>query len=154
MHFFGFMPGSVGETSTFLILIAGLILVFTRVASYRIILGTIIGMIVMTSILNLVGSETNIMFNVPWYWHLVIGSFAFGLVFMATEPVSGSGTNIGRWIYGGVIGVTVILIRVVNPAFPEGMMLAILFANLLAPVIDQFVINANIAKRNRALSYE
>ena len=152
--FFGFMPGSVGETSTFLILIAGLILVFTRVASYRIILGTIIGMIVMTSILNLVGSETNIMFNVPWYWHLVIGSFAFGLVFMATEPVSGSGTNIGRWIYGGVIGVTVILIRVVNPAFPEGMMLAILFANLLAPVIDQFVINANIAKRNRALSYE
>ena len=148
------MPGSVGETSTFLILIAGLILVFTRVASYRIILGTIIGMIVMTSILNLVGSKTNIMFNVPWYWHLVIGSFAFGLVFMATEPVSGSGTNIGRWIYGGVIGVTVILIRVVNPAFPEGMMLAILFANLLAPVIDQFVINANIAKRNRALSYE
>ena len=120
----------------------------------QIILGTIIGMIVMTSILNLVGSETNIMFNVPWYWHLVIGSFAFGLVFMATEPVSGSGTNIGRWIYGGVIGVTVILIRVVNPAFPEGMMLAILFANLLAPVIDQFVINANIAKRNRALSYE
>merc|ERR1711965_1126165 len=98
----------------------------------------------MSSILNLVGSETNPMFNIPWYWHLVIGSFAFGLVFMATEPVSGSGTNTGRWIYGFVIGVTVILIRVINPAFPEGMMLAILFANLLAPVIDHIVVMSNI----------
>ena len=93
------------------------------------------------------GSDTNPMFAIPWYWHAVIGSFAFGLVFMATEPVSGSGTNIGRWIYGIVIGVTVILIRVINPAFPEGMMLAILFANLLAPVIDHMVVMSNIKKR-------
>ena len=130
-----------------LILIGLVILLVTKVASYRIILGTLIGMIIMSSILNIVGSDTNPMFYIPWYWHAVIGSFAFGLVFMATEPVSGSGTNTGRWIYGIVIGVTVILIRVINPAFPEGMMLAILFANLLAPVIDHMVVMSNIKKR-------
>ena len=145
--FFGNIPGSVGETSIIAISIGLIILLATKVASYRIILGTLIGMILMSSLLNLVGSETNPMFNIPWYWHLVIGSFAFGLVFMATEPVSGSGTNTGRWIYGFVIGVTVILIRVINPAFPEGMMLAILFANLLAPVIDHMVVMSNIKKR-------
>ena len=152
--FFGHIPGSVGETSVIAIGIAMVILLATGVASYRIILGTLLGMIVMSSILNIVGSDTNPMFQVPWYWHLVIGSFAFGLVFMATEPVSGSGTNTGRWIYGALIGVTVILIRVINPAFPEGMMLAILFANLFAPVIDHMVVSNNIAKRKRALSYE
>ena len=152
--FFGHIPGSVGETSIIAIGIAAAILLVTRVASYRIILGTILGMMLMSSILNLIGSDTNPMFQVPWYWHFVIGSFAFGLVFMATEPVSGSGTNAGRWIYGGLIGVTVVLIRVVNPAFPEGMMLAILFANLFAPVIDHVVVSRNIAKRKRALSYE
>jgi len=150
--FIGNIPGSIGETSVIAIFIGLLILLITKVASYRIVLGTLIGMILMTSILNIVGSDTNPMFNVPWYWHLVIGSFAFGLIFMATEPVSGSGTNAGRWIYGGVIGVTVILIRVINPAFPEGMMLAILFANLLAPVIDHLVVNSNIKKRERALA--
>ena len=148
------IPGSVGETSIIAIGIAALILLATGVASYRIILGTFIGMIVMSSILNIVGSDTNPMFQVPWYWHFVIGSFAFGLVFMATEPVSGSGTDAGRWIYGALIGVTVVLIRVINPAFPEGMMLAILFANLFAPVIDHMVVSNNIAKRKRALSYE
>ena len=152
--FVGNIPGSVGETSVIAIAIAAVILLATGVASYRIILGTFFGMIVMTSILNIVGSDTNPMFQVPWHWHLVIGSFAFGLVFMATEPVSGSGTNAGRWIYGALIGVTVVLIRVVNPAFPEGMMLAILFANLFAPVIDHMVVSNNIAKRKRALSYE
>ena len=152
--FFGHIPGSVGETSIIAIGIAAVILLVTRVASYRIILGTILGMMLMSSILNLIGSDTNPMFQVPWYWHFVIGSFAFGMVFMATEPVSGSGTNAGRWIYGGLIGVTVVLIRVVNPAFPEGMMLAILFANLFAPVIDHVVVSRNIAKRKRALSYE
>ena len=126
--FLGNIPGSVGETSIIAILIGMVILLMTKVASYRIILGTFIGMILMSSILNIVGSETNQMFYIPWYWHAVIGSFAFGLVFMATEPVSGSGTNTGRWIYGIVIGVTVILIRVINPAFPEGMMLAILLS--------------------------
>ena len=150
----GNIPGSVGETSVIAIGIAAVILLATGVASYRIILGTFIGMIVMSSILNIVGSDTNPMFQVPWYWHFVIGSFAFGLVFMATEPVSGSGTNAGRWIYGALIGVTVVLIRVVNPAFPEGMMLAILFANLFAPVIDHMVVSNNIAKRKRALLYE
>ena len=152
--FIGNIPGSVGETSVIAIAIAAVILLGTGVASYRIILGTILGMILMSSILNIVGSDTNPMFYVPWYWHFVIGSFAFGLVFMATEPVSGSGTNLGRWIYGALIGVTVILIRVINPAFPEGMMLAILFANLFAPVIDHMVVSSNIARRKRALSYE
>jgi Na+-transporting NADH:ubiquinone oxidoreductase subunit B len=148
--FIGNIPGSVGETSLIAIGIGLIILLVTKVASYRIVLGTLLGMIAMSSILNIAGSETNPMFYVPWYWHLVIGSFAFGLVFMATEPVSGAGTNTGRWIYGVVIGVTVILIRVVNPAFPEGMMLAILFANLLAPVIDHMVVVSNI-KRRKAL---
>jgi len=152
--FLGHIPGSVGETSLIAIGIALIILLATGVASYRIILGTFFGMIVMSSILNIIGSDSNPMFQVPWHWHLVIASFAFGLVFMATEPVSGSGTNTGRWIYGALIGVTVILIRVINPAFPEGMMLAILFANLFAPVIDHMVISNNIAKRKRALSYE
>ena len=151
--FIGNIPGSVGETSVIAIAIAAVILLGTGVASYRIIIGTILGMIVMSSILNIVGSDTNPMFYVPWYWHFVIGSFAFGLVFMATEPVSGSGTNLGRWIYGALIGVTVILIRVINPAFPEGMMLAILFANLLAPVIDHMVVMSNI-KRRKALYNE
>ena len=145
--FAGNIPGSVGETSIIAISIAAVILLMTRIASYRIMLGTLLGMFVTSSLFNIIGSETNPMFNVPFYWHLVIGSFAFGLVFMATEPVSGSGTNKGRWIYGIVIGVTVVLIRVVNPAFPEGMMLAILFANLLAPVIDHLVVNNNIQKK-------
>ena len=149
--FFGFIPGSIGETSVLAIAIAMVILLATKVASYRIILGTVVGLVFMTSILNIVGSDTNPMFDLPFYWHMVIGSFAFGLVFMATEPVSGSGTNTGRWLYGFVIGVMVVLIRVINPAFPEGMMLAILFANLLAPVIDQMVTSSNINKRMRAI---
>jgi len=145
--FFGGIPGSVGETSLIAIALGAMILLMTRIASYRIILGTLLGMFVMSSIFNQIDSD-NPMFSIPFYWHLVIGSFAFGLVFMATEPVSGSATNTGRWIYGFVIGVTVILIRVINPAFPEGMMLAILFGNLLAPVIDHLVVSSNIKKRN------
>ena len=145
--FFGQIPGSIGETSTFLILLAGAYMVYTKIASWRIIFGTLIGMITISSLLNIVGSETNPMFSVPWWWHLSIGSFAFGLVFMATEPVSAANTNIGRWIYGLAIGVMVILIRVINPAFPEGMMLAILFANLLAPAIDFCVTSYNTSKR-------
>ncbi len=152
--FIGNIPGSIGETSVIAIFIGLLILLITKVASYRIVLGTLAGMILMSSFLNIVGSDSNPMFLVPWYWHLVIGGFAFGLVFMATEPVSGSGTNLGRWIYGLVIGVMVVLIRVINPAFPEGMMLAILFANLLAPVIDHVVVSSNIKKRKRVLSNE
>ena len=151
---FGYIPGSVGETSVIAISLAAIILIATKIASYRIFIGTIIGMMFMSSLLNIIGSETNPMFEVPWYWHLVIGGFAFGLVFMATEPVSATATDLGRWIYGGLIGITVVLIRVVNPAFPEGMMLAILFANLFAPVIDHIVVTRNITKRQKALSYE
>ena len=98
--FLGNIPGSVGETSIIAILIGLAVLLITKVASYRIVLGTFVGMILMSSLLNIVGSDSNQMFAIPWYWHAVIGSFAFGLVFMATEPVSGSGTNTGRWIYG------------------------------------------------------
>ena len=145
--FLGYIPGSIGETSIIAIGIGLIILLATKVASWRIVVATMLGMIFMSGILNIVGSDTNPMFAIPWYWHLVIGSFAFGLVFMATEPVSGSGTNTGRWIYGFIIGVTVVLIRVINPAFPEGMMLAILFANLLAPVIDHMVMVSNINRR-------
>jgi Na+-transporting NADH:ubiquinone oxidoreductase subunit B len=145
--FLGQIPGSIGETSTLLILLSGAYMVYAKIASWRIILATLIGMILMTSLLNFIGSDTNPMFSVPWWWHLTIGSFAFGLVFMATEPVTAANTNIGRWIYGFSIGVLVILIRVVNPAFPEGMMLAILFANLLAPAIDYCVTSYNTSKR-------
>ena len=118
------------------------------------ILATLIGMILMSSFLNLVGSETNPMFTVPWWWHLTIGSFAFGLVFMATEPVSAANTNMGRWVYGFSIGILVILIRVINPAFPEGMMLAILFANLTSPLIDYFVVKQNTKRRNKVIYAE
>ena len=145
--FFGQIPGSIGETSTFLILLAGAYMVYAKIASWRIIFATLIGMFLMSSLLNFVGSDTNPMFDVPWYWHLTIGSFAFGLVYMATEPVTAASTNMGRWIYGFAIGVLVVLIRVVNPAFPEGMMLAILFANLLAPAIDFCVTSYNTGKR-------
>ena len=145
--FFGQIPGSIGETSTFLILLAGAYLVYTKIASWRIIFGTLIGMVVMSELLRFIGSENNPMFSVPWYWHLSIGGFAFGMIFMATEPVTAASTNKGRWIYGLSIGVIAVLIRVVNPAFPEGMMLAILFANLLAPAIDFAVTTSQTNKR-------
>jgi len=106
-----------------------------------------LGMIATSLLFNGIGSDTNPMFGVPWYWHMVIGGFAFGMIFMATDPGSASMTNTGKWIFGALIGLMVILIRVVNPAFPEGMMLAILFANLFAPLIDHFVVQANIKRR-------
>jgi Na+-transporting NADH:ubiquinone oxidoreductase subunit B len=101
----------------------------------------------MSLLFNGISSETNPMFSMPWYWHLVLGGFAFGMIFMATDPVSASMTNKGKWFYGGLIGVMAVLIRVINPAFPEGIMLAILFANLFAPLIDWFVVQANIKRR-------
>mgnify|MGYP000973089222 CR=1 FL=1 len=100
-----------------------------------------------STLLNLIGSDDNLSFAMPWYWHLVTGGFAFGMVFMATDPVSSSMTNAGKWFFGLLIGVMAVLIRVVNPAFPEGIMLAILFANLFAPLIDHFVVQANIKRR-------
>lgn len=145
--FWGHMQGSIGEVSTFAILIGGAVIVLTGIASWRIILGVMVGMIAMSTLLNIVGSDTNAMFALPWYWHLVMGGFAFGMIFMATDPVSASFTNKAKWYYGGLIGVMVVLIRVVNPAFPEGMMLAILFANLFAPLFDYFVVQGNIKRR-------
>lgn len=145
--FFGGMPGSLGETSTFACLLGALFLIYTRVASYRIIAGVFLGMLGTTLLFNLIGSDTNPMFDMPWYWHLSLGGFAFGMIFMATDPVSASMTDMGRWIYGALIGFMVVLIRVVNPAFPEGMMLAILFANIFSPLIDYFVVQANVKRR-------
>ncbi|MEJ6593411.1 MAG: NADH:ubiquinone reductase (Na(+)-transporting) subunit B [SAR86 cluster bacterium] len=145
--FFGSVPGSVGETSTLAILIGGFFLLLTRTASWRIVLGVLLGMVAMSTLFNVVGSDSNPMFALPWYWHLVLGGFAFGMIFMATDPVSASMTNTGKWYYGGLIGVMAVLIRVVNPAFPEGIMLAILFANLFAPLIDWFVVQSNVKRR-------
>ncbi|MDF0533805.1 NADH:ubiquinone reductase (Na(+)-transporting) subunit B [Shewanella yunxiaonensis] len=145
--FLGFIPGSTGEVSTLAILIGGLIIIYTRIASWRIVGGVMVGMIAVSLLLNAVGSNTNPMFAMPWYWHLVLGGFAFGMMFMATDPVSASFTNKAKWAYGILIGAMVVFIRVINPAFPEGMMLAILFANLFAPLFDHFVVQANIKRR-------
>ena len=145
--FFGTIPGSIGEVSTLAILIGAAVLLWTRIASWRIMSGVMLGMIGSSLLLNTIGSDSNPMFALPWYWHLVVGGFAFGMVFMATDPVSASMTNTGKWWFGALIGVMVVLIRVVNPAFPEGMMLAILFANLFAPLIDHFVVQANVKRR-------
>ncbi|MBR9911479.1 MAG: NADH:ubiquinone reductase (Na(+)-transporting) subunit B [Gammaproteobacteria bacterium] len=146
--FFGKMQGSIGETSTLAILLGGVVLVAMKIASLRIILGVFLGMFLTAGLFNLVGNpDTNPMMAMPWHWHLVVGGFAFGMIFMATDPVSASMTNTGKWWFGGLIGFMVVLIRVVNPAFPEGMMLAILFANLFAPLIDHVVVQANIKRR-------
>lgn len=145
--FLGQMQGSIGETSTVAILLGACLLLATRIASWRIILGVFLGMVAMSTTFNMIGSDTNPAFATPWYWHLVLGGFAFGMVYMATDPVSASMTNTGKWIFGALIGVMTVLIRVVNPAFPEGIMLAILFANLFAPLIDYFVVKANVARR-------
>ena len=145
--FFGFIQGSMGETSTLAILIGGGALLIMRIAAWRIVAGVMLGMVLTSLLFNLIGSDTNPMFSTPWYWHLVLGGFAFGMMYMATDPVSASMTNRGKWFYGALIGVMVVLIRVVNPAYPEGMMLAILFANLFAPFIDHFIVQANIKRR-------
>lgn len=145
--FIGNMHGSMGEVSTLAILIGGAVLLWTGIASWRIVAGVLIGMFALTTLFNSVDSGSNLMMAMPWHWHLVLGGFAFGMMFMATDPVSASMTNTGKWVYGALIGVMVVLIRVVNPAFPEGMMLAILFANLFAPLIDHFVVQANIKRR-------
>ncbi len=145
--FLGFIPGSMGETSTLACLLGLAFLLITKIANYRMVVGCLAGMIGFSLLLNWIGSETNPMFAMPWHWHLVVGGYAFGLVFMVTEPVSASHTNTGRYIYGALIGFMVVMIRVINPAFPEGMMLAILFGNVFAPLIDYFVVQANIKRR-------
>ncbi len=145
--FLGNIQGSIGEVSTLMLLIGGAIIIYARIASWRIVVGVLAGMIATSLMFNLIGSTTNAMFALPWYWHLVLGGFAIGWLFMATDPVSASFTNTGRYLYGALIGFMVIMIRVVNPAYPEGMMLAILFANLFAPLFDYFVAQSNIKRR-------
>lgn len=145
--FVGFIPGSMGETSALACLLGAGILIATRIGAWRTMVGVVIGTIAMSLVLNAFGSDTNPMFEVPFWWHMVLGGWAFGAVFMATDPVSSAFTDTGRLLYGIGIGVVVVLIRVVNPAYPEGMMLAILFMNLFAPLFDHFVVQANINRR-------
>lgn len=145
--FLGFMPGSLGETSTLALMIGGLGIIVMRIASWRIVLSGFIGLIAMSYFFNIIGSDTNPMFAMPWYWHMVLGGFALGIFFMATDPVSASMTNTGKLIYGFFIGSSVVFLRVLNPSFPESVMLAILLGNLCAPLIDYFVVKANIKRR-------
>jgi Na+-transporting NADH:ubiquinone oxidoreductase subunit B len=147
--FIGTIKGSIGETSALACLAGALFLVYTGVASWRIMVSVLIGMVATTLVFNAVGPADNPFYSVPWYWHAVLGGYAFGLVFMATDPVSAAMTDTGRWIYGLLIGFMVSLVRVVNPAYPEGMMLAILFGNALAPLIDYGVVQANVRRRAR-----
>ncbi len=147
--FLGIMDGTMGAESTLGCLIGAAFLLYTRVASWRIMLGCVLGLTGMVWLLNAIGSDTNPMFALSWTWHMVIGGFAFGAVYMATDPVSAAMTSTGKLIYGALIGVMCIVIRVLNPAFAEGIMLAILFANVFAPMIDYFVVQANIRRRVR-----
>ena len=149
--FIGNIPGSVGETSALMILLGAAFLVITGVANYRIMLGGVIGVLAVAYPGYLIhlssGGEAARMFSIHPVWHLVMGSFAFGIVYMATDPVSAPGMNLSRWIYGIIIGALTVMIRVFNPAYPEGVMLAILFMNIFAPLIDHFVIKARLSKR-------
>jgi Na+-transporting NADH:ubiquinone oxidoreductase subunit B len=157
--FFGFIPGSVGETSTILILLGGLFLIFTKIGSWRIMLSSVLGAIAMGLLFNLTvdsgwiteGSKFYSLMNTTWWHHLLIGGFAFGTVFMATDPVTASQTNRGKWIYGFLIGFISIMIRVFNPAYPEGVMLAILLMNVFAPTIDHYVVQGNVKRRLKRL---
>ncbi len=153
--FFGFIPGSVGETSTLLILLGALFLVFSKIGSWRIMLSSVIGALVMGFIFNQIASSGIIgesskfygLMSLDFWKHLIIGGFAFGAVYMATDPVTASQTNKGKWIYGFLIGFISIMIRVFNPAYPEGVMLAILLMNVFAPTIDHYVVQGNVKKR-------
>jgi Na+-transporting NADH:ubiquinone oxidoreductase subunit B len=145
--FQGSIPGSIAETSTLWVAVGALILILTGIGSWRIIIGGIIGAAIMGLLFNLWGA--NALMSFSWMNHLVVGGFAFGIVFMATDPVSAAQTNKGKWIYGILTGILCIMIRVFNPAYPEGVMLAILLMNVFAPTIDHYVVNANINKRKK-----
>ena len=147
--FLGTIPGCIGETSTLAILIGAVILLWTGIASWRIMLSVFAGGYLTGLLFNLIGA--NAYMDIPAYYHLIIGGFAFGAVFMATDPVTASQTNTGKFIYGFLIGFLAVMIRVLNPGYPEGMMLAILFMNAVAPLIDYYVVQANIRRRNRRL---
>ena len=145
--FFGYTVGAIGETSTLALLLGGGFLILTRLADWRIVAGVLFGMILTATMFNVIGSSKNDMFAMPWTWHLVTGGFALGMMFMATDPVTTSYTRKGKLAYGLLIGFMTVLIRVVNPKMPEGIMLAILFANLWAPIFDYLVAKANIKRR-------
>lgn len=145
--FVGTLPGSMGETSTLACLFGAAVLIVTGVGSWRIMLACVIGTVATWAPLFYMGSVTNPMFGMPLHWHFVLGGMAFGYVFMATDPVSAAMTNAGKWIYGILVGFLTIVIRVINPAFPEGVMLAILFGNVFAPTIDYYVVKANVSRR-------
>ena len=145
--FLGLVPGSMGETSTLACLLGAGLLIATGVGSWRTMAGVVVGTVLLSALLNQAGSATNPMFGVPFWWHMVLGGWALGTVYMATDPVSSSYTEGGRWLYGIGIGAFCVLIRCVNPAYPEGMMLAILFMNMFAPLIDHYAIRRNIARR-------
>ena len=157
--FFGFIPGSVGETSALLILLGGLFLIFTKIGSWRIMLSSVLGALAMGLIFNGVVSSGWItesskfygLMSTEFWHHLLIGGFAFGTVFMATDPVTASQTNKGKWIYGFLVGFLSIMIRVFNPAYPEGVMLAILLMNVFAPTIDHYVVQGNVKRRMKRL---
>ncbi|MBL6646584.1 MAG: NADH:ubiquinone reductase (Na(+)-transporting) subunit B [Flavobacteriaceae bacterium] len=145
--FSGAIPGSIAETSTLWVLVGAAILIFTGVGSWRIMLGSVLGAAGMGFLFNLWGA--NALMDFSWMNHLIVGGFAFGVVFMATDPVSAAQTQKGKWIYGILVGVLCILIRVFNPAYPEGVMLAILLMNVFAPTIDYYIIEGNINKRKK-----
>lgn len=145
--FIGLMPGSMGETSALACLAGAVVLIVTGVGSWRIMTSVLVGTLATAALLNTIGSATNPYFEVTPLWHLLLGGWAFGTVYMATDPVSGPSTPTGHYFYGFLIGFMMVLIRVVNPAYPEGMMLAILFMNLFAPLIDYLVVQANVRRR-------
>ena len=145
--FLGTIQGSIGESSTLLCIVGAAILIATGIGSWKIMAGVIAGVFITSSLMWGTNTGANPMLGVPFYWHMVLGGLAFGLVFMATDPVSASMTEQGKWIYGGLIGFMTVLIRAVNPAFPEGIMLAILFGNVFAPLIDWFVVYFNVRRR-------
>ena len=147
--FIGLEPGSMGETSALACLIGAIIIAVTKVGSWRTMTGVALGTIAMALLFNAIGSSTNPWFGVPFWWHMVLGGWAFGAAFMATDPVTSPFSEKGKWIYGFMIGALVVLIRIVNPAYPEAMMLVILFMNVMAPVIDYGFVKANITRRKR-----
>jgi Na+-transporting NADH:ubiquinone oxidoreductase subunit B len=148
--FLGNMQGSIGETSVLACLVGAAFLVYTRIASWRIMLSVLLGMIATVTIFNFAGKAGGHPYlDMPWYWHAVLGGYAFGLVFMATDPVSASMTRAGQWAYGILIGLSVSIVRVLNPAYSEGMMLAILLGNVTAPLIDYTVVKLNVRRRSR-----
>ena len=157
--FYGFIPGSVGETSTLLIILGALFLIFSKIGSWRVMLSAVIGAVVMGLIFNqitaagIIGENSKFfaLMNTEFWQHLLLGGFAFGAVYMATDPVTASQTNRGKWVYGFLIGFISILIRVFNPAYPEGVMLAILLMNVFAPTIDHYVVQGNVKRRMKRL---